>query len=168
MKKNAYWISPSGSIIPVDAMHISTIIEYPKKFNMTKKQIEDIYADHNESIGIEGHAREEIMTMLLNKGWIRLRYNSRQDMWVAQTKEFGKRQKDYMFDWATSKDIKTQKYSEVMLMSFKPPYNIGHTVSIDDIQKFTAFEGWTIRNKEYIAKIVMIEDFEPNSIDLIG
>lgn len=37
---SGYWISPSGTAIPVKGNHIQTVISAPGKFGLTKQQIE--------------------------------------------------------------------------------------------------------------------------------
>ena len=57
----AFWISPVGRVLPVVTSHIAAVIEDPATFRMTLSQIEEVYVEHNEPVGHEGHAREEIL-----------------------------------------------------------------------------------------------------------
>ena len=69
----AYWINPRGQIIEVELNHIDTVIKYPAKFGLTKKEIEKIHKKHKEKVGQEGNAREAIIVDLIKSGWIRIR-----------------------------------------------------------------------------------------------
>lgn len=71
-----YFISPRGyvNVIPVlHGTHISEVIKNPKAFGLTQEIIAEIYLRHTETIPKEGYAREQILTELLEKGWIRAR-----------------------------------------------------------------------------------------------
>jgi len=87
MSSDKYWISPSGGIAEVDDRHIITIMLEPKSFGLTKAYIDKVHKKHGEQLGTEGNAREEILTKLMDKGWIRLRYISREDVWFIQLSE---------------------------------------------------------------------------------
>ncbi len=69
----AFWISPLGEILPVVTSHIAAVIEDPATFRMTLGQIEEVYSRHREPVGLEGHAREEILRGLLKRRCIRIR-----------------------------------------------------------------------------------------------
>lgn len=71
---NRWWVSPGKEIIPVSGTtHIDEIIRNPDRFGFTKAEIEEAYSRHNEPIGLEGQAREEIMKKAMDDGWIRAR-----------------------------------------------------------------------------------------------
>ena len=71
--KAGYFISPEGMITYTNGSHISAVVENPKYFGLTRKQIIDTFEKHNEKINIEGKARKEIILSLVRKGWIRIR-----------------------------------------------------------------------------------------------
>lgn len=75
MKDFGFFISPVGKLIPVASAgtHIRTVINNPSKFKLKKDDIEKEYKKHNEVVGSEGNARDEILKRLTKKGWIRLR-----------------------------------------------------------------------------------------------
>ena len=77
-KASAYWISPNGRIVSVDTKHINMIIDNPDAFGLTSTEVEAMYTQENEKMGIEGIAREKIIMDLVRKGWIRLRKYLRQ------------------------------------------------------------------------------------------
>lgn len=93
---NRWWVSPGKEIIPVSgSTHIDEIIRNPERFGFTKEEIEETYFRHNERIGLEGQAREEIMKKAMDNGWIRAR-DGRNGLYM----ETGnlKRYKDVVFD----------------------------------------------------------------------
>ena len=115
---NAYWISPGGEIRPVKTTHIRDVIDYPEEFGefgLNPEHIQDLYELYGEKLGIEGKARKEIMTNLLNKGWIRIRYHSRNDRYSIETGRLTKRTREYIAYWALKKMemLPERKYTEV-------------------------------------------------------
>jgi len=94
----AYWISPKGKIIDVQSKHIAEVIRYPEKFGLNREAIDFIYDTYNERIGQEGKARYQIMMLLFNKGWIRLRRYKQ--FWSINVKKLAGRTKSYVTDWA--------------------------------------------------------------------
>lgn len=99
MLGKAYWISPRGVKIEVSTKHINSILKNPKLYGLKKSDILKTYAKHGERIGTEGEARGEIMIDLMKRGWLRIRYIPRNDMWTIQTYYFGKREKNNIWDW---------------------------------------------------------------------
>ena len=72
----AYWIGPNGMILPVYEYHITEICRCPEAFGFYKKFIEEVYKKYNEIWGEEGITREELMKILYDHGWVRIRYYS--------------------------------------------------------------------------------------------
>jgi hypothetical protein len=115
-KAEAYWIDPTGKILPVKTIHIAEVIGTPEAFSYTREQIEEIHAEHGENLGTEGKAREEIMAALLKRGWIRIRYVPKQDSYAIQCFNLGSRQKDFLYQWAKDViDNGFHKYADVRL-----------------------------------------------------
>jgi hypothetical protein len=111
MAENAYWISPSGGLISVDR-HIHLIIQKPQLFGLTKPDIEKMYKKYKEPIGLEGHAREQLMLHVMNRGWIRLR--NRGGNWTVQLGKLDGRTKRNLFDgiYAMIKRHDVSKYGQ--------------------------------------------------------
>jgi hypothetical protein len=127
LPSDAYWISPSGEIKLIKTTHIDDVINNPKSFGYSSSQIEDIYNKHNEYLGVEGKAREEIIKDLLKKGWVRIRYHKRNDSWSVNALKLSKRVKDYLFQWAENMLEKGySKFSEVILdlINSRKKYNL--------------------------------------------
>lgn len=119
-QKEAYWISSDGKVIPVDGLHIEVITRNLEKFGLSQKEVDELYDKYGEPKGSEGKAREEILIKVFDKGWIRLRYIARQDLWKAQLKNFNKRKKDYIWDFVNGslegKYGKAGKYTDLLVM----------------------------------------------------
>ena len=82
---NAYWLHTTGAVIEVPTIHIAEVIKNPARFGCTPEQIIASYRRHNEPVGHEGKARQEIMADLIRfNGWIRLRYTPATDFWVVE------------------------------------------------------------------------------------
>lgn len=86
---NFYWITPRGEIIDGNGYknHIDYVIAHPEQFRFTKEQIEELYVKHNEPMGLEGQARNEIMSMLYRMGFVRVRngYGRNSGNWTIET-----------------------------------------------------------------------------------
>jgi len=114
----AYWISPSGEITSVGLKHINEIIDNPEAFGLTKEFVKETYAKFGEKMNTEGKAREEIMALLMKQGWIRIRYQPRQDSFTVQLWRLGRRPKDLIWSWANAQEESNSKrsYSDVVIL----------------------------------------------------
>ena len=84
---DAYWISPSGEILPVLLTHIEAVITNPNTFGLDEHTVRRAFDIYFEPIGFEGKARREIMLQLLHAGWIRLRYERKRGKWKCELLE---------------------------------------------------------------------------------
>lgn len=71
------WITPSGDYTET-SVHIVDILQNPAQFGLTSEFIDAVYAKHGEKKFVnnwptEGDAREEILKLVLQTGWIRFR-----------------------------------------------------------------------------------------------
>jgi hypothetical protein len=97
----AYFITPGGKMISTNGgSHISLVINSPEKFGFTKLQIVDLYKKYNEKLGVEGKAREQLLRLLIDKGWTRVRRYPNK-FWSIQVKKLTKKAKDYLQDFAS-------------------------------------------------------------------
>lgn len=67
------WLAPDGNYIKVESNHVSDIINNPSKFGVTDDFVTQLYDKHNERFGVEGNAREELIKLVLQRGWVRIR-----------------------------------------------------------------------------------------------
>jgi hypothetical protein len=100
---SAQWINPRGQILDTsDDIHISFVIKNPEKFGTSLEAIYHTYAKHQEEIGREGKAREEIMAGILKRGWIRTRLNraGRNIFWTVSIEKMTDKIKDNLYNWS--------------------------------------------------------------------
>jgi hypothetical protein len=116
-KAPAYWINPSGHILPIfdDEKHIDQIIAKPEAFGFDIDEIKMLYDAEGEIIGSEGKAREKIIKELLRKGWIRIRYFSRQDYFTLNVNRLNTKEKNYIYEWAKSMEENNLTHSQVKI-----------------------------------------------------
>jgi hypothetical protein len=83
-KGMAFWLR-GDDLYEVQSTHIRFVIENPDLFDISTEKIHRIYREQGEPIGFEGRARKEIIAMLIENGWIRIRHYQRpQDYWTFQ------------------------------------------------------------------------------------
>ena len=131
----AYWILPNGKIIFVDYRHIRTVIDNPEMFGYTKRKIAAIYKKHNERMGTEKKAREEIILDLVKRGYIRIRkYTYKHSPhWAVTIDKLSSKKRKALSKWA-SKILKDS--------SIEP--DIYATVKITQVKKEDKLEDLTI------------------------
>ena len=121
----AYWILPNGKIVFVDDRHIRTVTDNPEMFDYTKRKITAIYKRHNERIGTEKKAREEIIIDLVKKGHIRIRKYTYKyfPYWAVTIDRLSKQNRKLLSKWASKilKDssIEPDKYATVKVTQVK-------------------------------------------------
>jgi hypothetical protein len=69
----AFFLSPAGQLVNVPQNHISTVIADPERFGLTREEIDAVYEEYGERVGVEGEARKELLLRVINHGWIRIR-----------------------------------------------------------------------------------------------
>lgn len=90
INKTGYWISPKGKITDTNNKnHIDQIISSPTSFNISSSYIKSEHEKYGERIGQEGDARDNIMTKVLQDGWIRVR--ARRNFISVQVWEFSRK-----------------------------------------------------------------------------
>jgi len=169
LKYSAYWIAPSGQIIPVtgnDIRHIHQIINNPDKFGLTLDYIKKVYRAHKEKLYSEGNAREEIMAHLIKDGWTRVRYVPHYDFFTIQTNKLDHDSKEGIWDWAvgvTRKFDKASKYAGVKIMNLFGDliYN-GDVAGIISYNAFQEDVKFTFKDR-----FCFIEDYYPSFSDFI-
>jgi hypothetical protein len=132
---DAYWINPIGKILPItdkfgQGKHIDTIVQNPKAFGLTMDQVQAMYDLEGEKLGIEGKAREKIIKDLISKGWIRIRWYKKQDIWTINVNKLTNKVKQILYTFAkTMVDKYRLKFSGVKI---DIPNKVIHT-SFSDI-----------------------------------
>ncbi len=102
MKNKAYWISPEGGITPIEGVskHIDIICDQPELFGLKIEDVKAVFKKYKEPIRWEGHAREKIMKALFVKGWTRVRYVKRSDVFTVESNVFDEKKKTNIMKWA--------------------------------------------------------------------
>ena len=96
---NAYWVSPSGDKFSVTSTHIEEVIKNPATFGLTSEYIREVYKKYGETLGLEGNARDEIIKNLINKKWMRIRYDKGLDYYIVGIKNLEKDQLYFLKKW---------------------------------------------------------------------
>jgi len=103
--------------------HIAFMIEKPELFNLTAKEINEIFAKYGEKLNIEGKAREELIRMVSKEGWIRIRhYQKPENYWSIQCDDIMKRKpviKNFLY-WAIEHKQMSYNDSAVILSYDRP------------------------------------------------
>jgi hypothetical protein len=99
MAARAFWLSPTGDIIPVGATHIAVLIKTPESFGLTSTEVNDAYQSHNEPLGLEGNARAELMRQAFSRGWIRIRHRPRTG-WTVELEKLTSPVRAHLANWA--------------------------------------------------------------------
>jgi hypothetical protein len=98
---SAAWISPSGDTSWIPYTHVKAVIKDPEKFGLSLEQIKEIYKKHNEGIGSEGKARDEIVSLLISNGWIRIRLYPEDSEFHVEVNSLTENIKEILSKWAS-------------------------------------------------------------------
>lgn len=114
--KLGLWLSPSGDYIQVESNHARDIIDNPSKFGVTYEFIQELYAKHNEDFRQEGNAREEMIKLILQRGWVRIR--NYRNYWSVTVHKLTPKVKDNIRNWvATFVDEKVMgEYADLKIL----------------------------------------------------
>jgi hypothetical protein len=119
--KNGYWVSGKKVYDLTACAHVTFIIEHPDLFHLTAEGVNEVYARHNEAVGMEGSARDELVRHAASQGWIRVKhYTEPYDYWSIQCHETGKQRPDVreFITWAIANGI-MQENDPAMIIGFK-------------------------------------------------
>jgi hypothetical protein len=95
----AFFLSQTGDLIHVPQNHISTVIADPERFELTREEIDAVYEEYGERVGVEGMARREILLRIIADGWIRIRrYPNRR--WSVTANNLTPPVQKLLQDWA--------------------------------------------------------------------
>ncbi len=96
----AFWINPEGLIYRVSITHIKDVIRFPNKFGLSIRDIQKVFNKHDEPLGHEGKAREEILLNLFKRNFIRIRKYKNMG-YTVNVKKLTDKTKKYLYDWAS-------------------------------------------------------------------
>lgn len=86
--------------IKVGANHANDIIENPSKFGVTFDFIKNLYTKHGEDFRQEGEAREELIKLILQRGWVRIR--NYRNYWSVTVHKLTPKVKDNIRNWVAT------------------------------------------------------------------
>jgi hypothetical protein len=144
MNVQAYWLSDKGKIIPVPHHHIDLIIDEPETFGLTLPAVKAVYKKHKEPLHLEGFARSDIMSGLIQKGWTRIRYSPRHDHFIIQPFRCDAKTMRFIRKWAAAVCDKIDTVSK--LTGFKISATDGEVAT--GILKDLLSEGQTKRRRK--------------------
>jgi hypothetical protein len=99
MHKLAYWLGPNGEERTLHFQsHIGDVIAHPDAFAVAPEWIAEVYRRHHEPLGVEGLARQEIVRVLLRRGWIRVRWQP--EVWQVTCRELDDATRARLAAWA--------------------------------------------------------------------
>lgn len=119
-KTNGFWVKGSKIYDITTGFHAGFIIDNPDLFGLSKEDIVSSYKKNKEKFGQEGKTREELIKMVAQDGWIRVRhYIKPRDYWSIQCDNTKLRKSsihDFLY-WAIKNEFMTY-YDEVVLLGY--------------------------------------------------
>lgn len=116
--QGGYWVKGNKIYNLNGRTHIDFVFANLDKFDMTREDINAYYKKHNEKLGQEGKAREEIILELVKKGWIRIRkYNVMGTEYWSIGFDYWRRRKKTVINfvlWAISEGV--MKENETLIV----------------------------------------------------
>jgi hypothetical protein len=97
---DAYWISPDGMVRSVISTHIEDVIKSPTDFGLTYEYVKDRYDEYGEKFPVEELARGIIIDKIILNGWIRIRYERRQNLYNVEVFILNEKIREYLCQWA--------------------------------------------------------------------
>lgn len=155
-RRNAgLWISPRGEIVEVRDNHGMEVYRHPRKFGLSKLFYDNLLDKYGETPGEEGRAREEVIRLLLDEGWIRVR--QRRNSWSVNVGSLNGYVTDILREWIKREVLDGNIYPKE---EFKiiPMDDRVRTLTAEEIMGFeleTDFRGPTVKALEEL------EDMEP-------
>lgn len=135
------WLSPTGEYLKVDTNHARDIISNPSKFGVTYDFIKNLYNKHGEDLRQEGEAREELIRLVLQRGWVRIR--NYRNYWSVTVHKLTPKVKDNIRNWVGT-FVKREimgKFADLKIL--ETVNDRLQTVEANDIINFRLEEGVT-------------------------
>ena len=79
------WMSPRDVAFAVSASHIAEVCRAPERFQLSRDVVLAAYAEHDETVGSDGHAQEHLIRRLISDGWVRVQ--DRKHVWTVNMHE---------------------------------------------------------------------------------
>jgi CRISPR/Cas system CMR-associated protein Cmr5 small subunit len=102
LKYEAFFITPENFLVPVKRNHIDVICDHPEIFGFTIDHVKDIFHKYDEPLKSELQARKELLKEIFEKGFIRLRFKTKEDSyWEIELLSLDcEKQKEQISAWA--------------------------------------------------------------------
>ncbi len=150
------WLTPAGEYIKVQTNHVADIIANPSKFGVTDTFIKELYDRHGEPLGVEGKVREELIKLILQRGWVRIR--NYKNHWSVTVDRLSNKVSDNIRNWVDSfiKDGIIGKYADIKVYEVQRD-RMKTFDAIDIVSKFALEEGYKMITETTFDKIPDME-----------
>lgn len=119
MQAEGFWYK-EGQLFELDGgTHIKHVIANLSVFHLDNEKVIEVFNKYCERIGSEGKAREEIIRLVTQNGWIRIRHYLKPDYWSIQFDSYNERIEELhlLFRILTERKI-IQEDAEVIFTGF--------------------------------------------------
>lgn len=132
MHTKAFWIFPGNKKILEVSSHHQEVIRSPQIFGETEKSIRETYKKYSERLGLEGKARSEILTRVIQRGFIRIRENK--NNWSIQVWEMTDETRNKIYKWAKAvyNQVK-DRYAPIKVTEVSKGGSIAFTCTFDEL-----------------------------------
>ena len=158
-----YWAHGTTVYEVSGSHHIQFIVEHPDLFNLTIDEIKSIFNKNGEEFQTaatrEGKAREEIIKLVAQDGWIRVRhYIKPRDYWSIQCDRVKLRKENLrdFVNWALDKKVMGY-HDEAIILGYEDDYRDLYDFQSGGIQNFLMEES-KVKESSYSTIIKHIEN----------
>ncbi|MFW9942563.1 MAG: hypothetical protein ACFFFT_16105 [Candidatus Thorarchaeota archaeon] len=133
MHTKAYWIFPDHKVLETSSHH-QEVIKSPQIFGETVESVRETYKKYGEKLGLEAKARDEILTRVIQRGFIRIREN--RNNWSVQVWKLTDETRDRIHKWAKAKAVYNQvrdKYAHVKVTEVSKFSSIVFACTFDEL-----------------------------------
>jgi hypothetical protein len=157
-----YWAHGTTVYEVSGSHHIQFIVEHPDLFNLTIDEIKSIFNKNGEEFQTaatrEGKARKEIIKLVAQDGWIRVRHYIRpRDYWSIQCDRVKLRKENLrdFVNWALDKKVMGY-HDEAIILGYEDDYRDLYDFQSGGIQNFLMEES-KVKESSYSTIIKHIE-----------
>lgn len=102
LKYEAFFITPENFLVPVKRNHIDVICDHPEIFGFTFDHVKNVFQKYDEPLKSEFQARKELLNEIFEKGFIRLRFKTKEESYweIELLKNEYEKQKEQIVSWA--------------------------------------------------------------------
>jgi len=140
---NGYWVHGNNIYDMTTDIHLDFIRDNSDLFNISKEEMDAIYAKYGERLGSEGKAREEIIKLVAKDGWVRVRHYSKPDYWSIQCDSIKRREhtiENFIY-WAIEHKLVTYDSPATILGYDNPEDKLVYDWENGGLKRFLIKEG---------------------------